>query len=226
MPSQRREDGERRSRCPHLRPCTSIAAPILPTAQLTANRRPSLRTLAELSEKKLPRSRPRAAATFSLTRSRSRCCAIRRYVRRSSPSRQNPDPLVEALRRRINEAVAKCPADMLIGMHMCRGNFKGHYLATAVTCRWPSDPSPSANVNHFLLEYDTDRAGDFAPLRFVPNERRRDRHHVHRDAGARNHRPPQTARQEAARSIDLDRLAIGPMRFCDYRGRQSAHRRG
>ena len=28
-----------------------------------------------------------------------------------------------------------------------------------------------ANVNHFLLEYDTKRAGDFAPLRFVPKSK-------------------------------------------------------
>ena len=52
---------------------------------------------------------------------------------------------------------------------MCRGNFKGRYLAAAATSRWRSGSSPT-KVNHFLLEYDTARAGDFAPLRFVKSK--------------------------------------------------------
>ena len=55
---------------------------------------------------------------------------------------------------------------------MCRGNFKGHYLAAggyeSVAERFFSD----TRVNHFLLEYDTERAGDFAPLRFVEEQGR------------------------------------------------------
>src|SRR5262249_18948113 len=50
---------------------------------------------------------------------------------------------------------------------MCRGNFKGHYLAAggygSVAERFFSE----TRANHFLLEYDTDCSGDFAPLRFV-----------------------------------------------------------
>src|SRR5262249_47028482 len=64
--------------------------------------------------------------------------------------------------------VAGFPADVVIGVHMCLGNFKGHYLAAgcyeSVAARFFAE----TNVNHFLLEYDTPRAGDFAPLRFVP----------------------------------------------------------
>ena len=59
------------------------------------------------------------------------------------------------------------PNDVVFGVHMCRGNFKGHYLAAggyeSVAERFFSE----TRVNHFLLEYDTARAGDFVPLRFV-----------------------------------------------------------
>jgi 5-methyltetrahydropteroyltriglutamate--homocysteine methyltransferase len=66
-------------------------------------------------------------------------------------------------------------------------------------------------VNHFLLEYDTPRAGDFAPLRFVP----RSKGVV---LGVISSKTPvleslDTLKQrldEATRYIDLDRLAIGP----------------
>ena len=68
-------------------------------------------------------------------------------------------------------SVAGAPADMAIGIHMCRGNFKGHYLSEG---GYDSVAEPFFNetkVTHFLLEYDTPRAGDFAPLRFVPKDK-------------------------------------------------------
>ena len=68
-----------------------------------------------------------------------------------------------------------------------------------------------ADVNHFLLEYDTPRAGDFEPLRFVPQ----DKGVV---LGLVSSKKPEleeleTLRrrtEQAARFIDLDRLAVGP----------------
>ncbi len=57
---------------------------------------------------------------------------------------------------------------MTIGVHMCRGNFKGHYLGAGGYESVAERFFTNTNVNHFLLEYDTPRAGDFAPLRFVP----------------------------------------------------------
>ncbi len=57
---------------------------------------------------------------------------------------------------------------MVIGVHMCRGNFKGKYLAEGGYERIAGELFERAAVDHFLLEYDTPRAGDFAPLRLVP----------------------------------------------------------
>ncbi|MGB8138428.1 MAG: 5-methyltetrahydropteroyltriglutamate--homocysteine S-methyltransferase, partial [Pseudolabrys sp.] len=66
-------------------------------------------------------------------------------------------------------------------------------------------------VNHFLLEYDTPRAGDFAPLRFVPKDKGvvlgviSSKTPVLESLDALKRRV-----DEAARYIDLDRVAIGP----------------
>ena len=80
----------------------------------------------------------------------------------------DPDSLVDLYIDSINQAVAGCPADVVIGVHMCRGNFKGHYLGAGGYESVAERFFANTNINHFLLEYDTPRAGDFAPLRFVP----------------------------------------------------------
>ena len=69
----------------------------------------------------------------------------------------------------INRAVSGCPADVVVGVHMCRGNFRGRYLGEGGYDSVAERFFARTQVNHFLLEYDTPRAGDFAPLRFVPN---------------------------------------------------------
>jgi len=56
-------------------------------------------------------------------------------------------------------------------VHMCRGNFKGHYLGAGGYESVAERFFANTKVNHFLLEYDTPRAGDFAPLRFVPKNK-------------------------------------------------------
>jgi 5-methyltetrahydropteroyltriglutamate--homocysteine methyltransferase len=82
-----------------------------------------------------------------------------------------PTHLVAMYVDAINQAIAGCSADISIGVHMCRGNFKGHYLGEggyeSVAERFFS----ATQVTHFLLEYDTPRAGDFKPLRFVPKNK-------------------------------------------------------
>ena len=80
----------------------------------------------------------------------------------------DPDALVERYIHSMNATVSACPDDVVIGIHMCRGNFRGRHLADG-GYEWVAERFFSqAKANHFLLEYDTVRAGDFAPLRFVP----------------------------------------------------------
>jgi 5-methyltetrahydropteroyltriglutamate--homocysteine methyltransferase len=84
---------------------------------------------------------------------------------------QNPDALVELYVDAINQAVANRPPDLVIGVHMCRGNYKGLYLAEGGYDSVAEVLFQRADVDHFLLEYDTARAGGFAPLRFVPKDK-------------------------------------------------------
>ena len=104
-------------------------------------------------------------------------------------SGSDPDALVDLYIDSINQAVAGLPADVIIGVHMCRGNFKGHYLGAGGYESVAERFFANTNVNHFLLEYDTPRAGDFAPLRFVPKSKGRGaRPRQHQDARARKPR--------------------------------------
>jgi len=84
---------------------------------------------------------------------------------------QDPERLVDLYVDAINQAVKNAPAGMVIGVHMCRGNYKGRYLSEGGYDSIAEKLFNRAQVNHFLLEFDTPRAGDFAPLRFVPKNK-------------------------------------------------------
>jgi len=124
---------------------------------------------------------------------------------------QDPDRLVDTYVEAINRAVAYRPADMAVGIHVCRGNFKGHYLSEGGYESVGERFFANVDATHFLLEYDTKRAGDFAPLRFVPK-------HKGVVLGLISTKTPQLEAvdalrrriEEAAGYVDLDRLAIGP----------------
>ena len=133
---------------------------------------------------------------------------IRDVIARSG---MEPDKLVDLYIDSINQAVAECPPDVVIGVHMCRGNFKGHYLGAGGYESVAERFFANTNVNHFLLEYDTPRAGDFAPLRFVPKTKGV-------VLGLVSSKTPvlesldllKRRVDEAIKFIDLDRLALGP----------------
>jgi 5-methyltetrahydropteroyltriglutamate--homocysteine methyltransferase len=80
----------------------------------------------------------------------------------------DPDRLVDLYIDAINHAVTNRPAGMTVGVHVCRGNYKGMYLSEGGYDSVAERFFGRANVDHFLLEFDTPRAGGFAPLRFVP----------------------------------------------------------
>ncbi len=134
--------------------------------------------------------------------------AIRQQVEAAG---SEPDRLVDLYIKSINDAVAGAPADVVFGVHMCRGNFKGHYLAAGGYESVAERFFANTRVNHFLLEYDTERAGDFGPLRFVPKGKGV-------VLGLISSKVPQLEpldllkrrTDEATKYIDLDRLAISP----------------
>jgi 5-methyltetrahydropteroyltriglutamate--homocysteine methyltransferase len=70
--------------------------------------------------------------------------------------------------KQINAAVAGKPSDMAITTHLCRGNFRSSWAAAGGYDFVAEELFSSLNVDGFFLEYDDDRSGGFAPLRFVP----------------------------------------------------------
>jgi 5-methyltetrahydropteroyltriglutamate--homocysteine methyltransferase len=124
---------------------------------------------------------------------------------------EDPGALVDSYIDAINRAVAHRPADMAVGIHVCRGNFKGHYLSEGGYDAIAERFFAGVNATHFLLEYDSARAGDFEPLRFVPKDKSvvlgliSTKTPVLETMDALKRRI-----EDAARSIDLDRLAVGP----------------
>ena len=142
-------------------------------------------------------------------RGKSRCPRLRPCI--FIVAAISPRRLVDFYIDAINQAVAGRPADMVVGVHMCRGNFKGHYLAAGGYGSVAERFFANTHVDHFLLEYDTPRAGDFAPLRFVSKNKGvvlglvSTKTPVLEDLDALKRRV-----DEAARAIDVERLAIGP----------------
>lgn len=81
---------------------------------------------------------------------------------------EDPDALVEAYIHLINAALAGRPDGFTVGLHLCRGNFKGQWLSAGGYQYVAERMFAGIEVDAFFLEYDTPRAGDFAPLAAVP----------------------------------------------------------
>jgi methionine synthase II (cobalamin-independent) len=124
---------------------------------------------------------------------------------------EDPDRLVDLYIDAINQAVKNRPPQVTVGVHVCRGNYKGMYLSEGGYDSVAEKFFSRTNVNHFLLEFDTPRAGGFAPLRHVP----KDKGVV---LGLVSSKTPVLEKldelkrrtEEATRYIDAERLAISP----------------
>jgi len=133
---------------------------------------------------------------------------VREQVRRGGA---DPDDLIGIYIDAINDAVASRPADMICGLHLCRGNFKGKYLSQGgyepVAERLFNDLS----VDAFFLEYDTARAGDFSPLRLVPEGKHVVLGLVSSKLAAMESVDDLARRiDEAAQYVPLERLSLSP----------------
>jgi 5-methyltetrahydropteroyltriglutamate--homocysteine methyltransferase len=124
---------------------------------------------------------------------------------------EDPDRLVDLYIDAINEAVKHRPKGIMIGVHICRGNYKGMYLSEGGYDSVAEKFFGRTNADHFLLEFDTPRAGGFAPLRHVPKSKGV-------VLGLVSSKTPQLEKiddlrhraDEAARYVDASRLAISP----------------
>jgi 5-methyltetrahydropteroyltriglutamate--homocysteine methyltransferase len=122
---------------------------------------------------------------------------------------------VEDLVRRYvdvtNAAVQGKPDGLVVGMHLCRGNNQGKWLGEGSYEYVAEALFGGLALDVFFLEYDTERAGGFEPLRFVPRT-------THVVLGLVSSKTPELEDrdhllrriEEASRYVDADRLAISP----------------
>jgi 5-methyltetrahydropteroyltriglutamate--homocysteine methyltransferase len=75
--------------------------------------------------------------------------------------------------RLINQALANRPAGMTVCVHMCRGNFRSSWMAAGGYDHVAEALFGELKVDGFFLEYDDERSGGFAPLRYVPRGKTR-----------------------------------------------------
>lgn len=85
---------------------------------------------------------------------------------------QDPDWLIERYSWMMREAIQNRPDDMVIGMHMCRGNFRSTHAAEGAYDA-AAEAIFDTGVDVFFMEYDTERAGGLEPLGLLPKGKQR-----------------------------------------------------
>ena len=71
----------------------------------------------------------------------------------------------------INRVIEWKPEDLVVNMHICRGNFRSTWFSSGGYEPVAKTLFGHCRVDGFFLEYDSDRAGDFTPLRFIKNQK-------------------------------------------------------
>ena len=123
----------------------------------------------------------------------------------------DPDKLLYVYRDLVNAAVAGRTADMTISMHLCRGNFRSTWMAQGGYERVADILLNQMNVDAYFMEYDTDRAGGFEPLRFLPKGKQVVLGIMTSKTGALESKDQLKRRiDEAAKFAPLDQLCLSP----------------
>jgi methionine synthase II (cobalamin-independent) len=124
---------------------------------------------------------------------------------------EDPRALIKTYARLINGAIRDRPANVAVGIHLCRGNLKGAWMAEGGYGFIADELFNAIDVDAYFLEYDTPRAGDFSPLRAVPKNKAV-------VLGLISTKTPKLESKdeirrridEAAKHLDLDQLCLSP----------------
>ncbi|UIJ72847.1 5-methyltetrahydropteroyltriglutamate--homocysteine S-methyltransferase [Aurantimonas sp. HBX-1] len=87
---------------------------------------------------------------------------------RTAKRGDDPDELTRLYCRMVNDAIRDRPEDMVVAVHLCRGNFKSAWVAKGGYEPVAEILFNEMAIDGFFLEYDDERSGDFAPLRHMP----------------------------------------------------------
>ena len=124
---------------------------------------------------------------------------------------EDPDKLPQLYVRLLNDVLVGKPADMTVCIHMCRGNHESSWMADGGYDPIAEQVFSEVKVDGFFLEYDSPRAGTFAPLRYLGKDKvavlglittkrpaLEDKYDIKRRI------------DEAAKLVPLERLALSP----------------
>jgi 5-methyltetrahydropteroyltriglutamate--homocysteine methyltransferase len=121
------------------------------------------------------------------------------------------DTLIDTYIDITNRVLDGLPPQLNVGMHLCRGNRAGQWHAQGSYDAVAERLFNRLAIRFFFLEYDTPRAGDFTPLRFVPPRKSVILGLVSTKASVIESRDEIKRRvDDASRYVDLDRLGISP----------------
>jgi 5-methyltetrahydropteroyltriglutamate--homocysteine methyltransferase len=111
----------------------------------------------------------------------------------------------------INVAMSDIPSDMTIAMHLCRGNYKSTFMGSGGYEAEQEILFNRIKVHGYFMEYDSDRAGGFEPLKLVPKDRQIVLGLVTTKTGRLEAKDDIKRRiDEAAKYISLDQLCLSP----------------
>jgi len=124
---------------------------------------------------------------------------------------EDPQALLAKYIDAINRIADTRPAGMRIGVHLCKGNYKGHWMAEGSYEAISERLFNEAAVDTFFLEYESERAGGFEPLRHVPK-------HKNVILGVVSSKSPQLEPldalrrrvEDAGKYISLDQAGVSP----------------
>jgi 5-methyltetrahydropteroyltriglutamate--homocysteine methyltransferase len=124
---------------------------------------------------------------------------------------EDPETLPHVYARMINAALSDVAPDVTKAMHLCRGNFQSTFVASGGYEPVADILFNEINIDAYFMEYDSDRAGGFAPLRFVPKGKLVVLGLVTSKSGTLESKDELKRRiDQAARYIDLDQLCLSP----------------
>ena len=124
----------------------------------------------------------------------------------------DPDSLPRIYAAMINQVLAVKPPDMTITTHVCRGNFRSSWISTGGYEPVAEVLLGGIDYDGYFLEYDSERAGGFEPLRFLPKGRKRVvLGLVTSKSGELERREVIERRvEEASKFVDLEQLCLSP----------------